>query len=107
MSEKCNRLENVTRGKGKKGAQVAGENSLLAVIEADDGETYPVRSNVRGKIVEVNERLVKEPQLAATHPTTEGYIAMVLPKIPDGLKEVKDKLVCVDGDGEAAKEIEG
>ena len=48
------------------------------------------------KIVEVNERLVAEPELVRTHPGTEGFIAMVLPKIPDGLKELKERLECIE-----------
>ena len=53
---------------------------------------------VLGKIVEVNERLVAEPDLVRTHPGTEGFVAMVLPKIPDGLKELRERLECVDED---------
>ena len=48
------------------------------------------------KIVEVNERLVAEPELVRTHPGTEGFVAMVLPKIPDGLKELRERLECVE-----------
>ena len=46
----------------------------------------------------MNERLVAEPDLVRTHPGTEGFIAMVLPKIPDGLKELRERLECVDED---------
>ena len=46
---------------------------------------------ILGKIVEVNERLVAEPDLVRTHPGTEGFVAMVLPKIPDGLKELRER----------------
>ena len=53
---------------------------------------------ILGKIVEVNERLVAEPDLVRTHPGTEGFVAMVLPKIPDGLKELRERLECVDED---------
>ena len=50
------------------------------------------------KIVEANERLVAEPELVRTHPGTQGFIAMVLPKIPDGLKELRERLECVEGE---------
>jgi len=96
VSPRCNRLDNVVRGKGKKGAQVAGVESIMAVIETEGGDRYKVVSNVRGKIVEVNERLVAEPELVRTHPGTEGFVAMVLPKIPDGLKELRERLECVE-----------
>ena len=50
------------------------------------------------QIVEVNERLVGEPELVRTHPRTEGFVAMVLPKIPDGLEELKERLEPVEED---------
>ena len=46
----------------------------------------------------MNERLVAEPDLVRTRPGTEGFVAMVLPKIPDGLKELRERLECVDED---------
>ena len=50
VSPKCNRLDNVVRGKGKKGAQVAGDKSVMAVIETEGGGRFKVLSNVRGKV---------------------------------------------------------
>ena len=91
MSNKVDRLANSTRGKGKNGAQVVEANSTLAVIECGD-KKFPVWSHVRGKLVEVNERLVKEPNLVGSHPLTLGYVAVVLPKIPEGVDDVKKKL---------------
>jgi glycine cleavage system H lipoate-binding protein len=93
VSPKVNRLEAVVRGKGKKGAQVAMPDSTLAIVETEDGVTYHVKSHVRGKIVEVNERLVNDPDLVRTDPCGAGYVAMVLPKVPDGLDELKQRLV--------------
>ena len=58
---------------------------------------------ILGKIVEVNERVVAEPDLVRTHPGTEGFVAMVLPKIPDGLKELRERLECVDEDDQDSK----
>ena len=53
------------------------------------------------KIVEVNERLVAEPDLVRTHPGTEGFVAMVLPKIPDGLKELRERMMeCAEDDND-------
>ena len=50
MSPKCNRLDNVVKGKGKKGAQVAGDKSIMAVIETEGGSRFKVLSNVGGKV---------------------------------------------------------
>ena len=59
------------------------------------------------KIVEVNERLVAEPELVRTHPGTEGFVAMVLPKIPDGLKELRERLECVEEEEDSVGQTEG
>ena len=87
-----NRLSNSTSGKGKKGAQVVEANSVLAIVECKDGTKFTVRSHVKGKLVEVNQRLVEEPGLVVSHPMTLGYVAVVLPRIPDGVEDVKKRL---------------
>ena len=49
----------------------------------------------------MNERLVAEPDLVRTHPGTEGFVAMVLPKIPDGLKELRERMMeCAEDDND-------
>ncbi len=44
VTERLNRLQNVVRGKGKKGAQGVDEVSILGWIECEDGERYAIRS---------------------------------------------------------------
>ncbi|XP_063232961.1 protein Abitram [Bacillus rossius redtenbacheri] len=79
VSGKLNRLENKATGKGKKGAQFLQAMSVLCVVECDDGSRYKVFSCLTGKLVEVNERLVEQPQLVAERPQSEGFVAIVLP----------------------------
>ena len=68
-------------------------NSLLAHVECEGGDRrFSVRSHVKGKLVEVNERLVSQPQLLGDSPLTLGYVAVVLPRIPDGVEDVKKRL---------------
>ncbi len=43
--------------------------------------------------MEVNERLMTNPNLLKEKPFTEGYVAIVLPKIPEGIQELKSRLV--------------
>ena len=89
-----NRLDNKASGKGKKGAQAVDEKSILCWIETEsDNVRYPVRSCVRGKLVEINERVIKNPQLIVQKPLTEGHIAIILPKLPEGLDDLKKRLV--------------
>ena len=47
-------------------------NSLLAHVECEGDRRFSVRSHVKGKLVEVNERLVSQPQLLGDSPLTLG-----------------------------------
>ena len=46
-----------------------------------------------------------EPDLVRTHPGTEGFVAMVLPKIPDGLKELRERMESAEDNDEGAGAI--
>jgi len=92
VTSKINRLDNSVRGKGKKGGQYLDANAVLTIIECEDGSQYPVRSCVKGKLIEINDNVVKNPQMIVHHPLSKGYVAIILPKLPDGLLELKEKL---------------
>lgn len=81
---KFNRLENQVSGKGKRGAQLMGVQSSVCIITCSDGSKYNILAGVQGKLVEVNERLVTQPQLVSEHPDAEGYLAVVLPPLRNG-----------------------
>lgn len=81
---------NQVKGKGKKGGMVLQEDSTLAVVTCEDGSTYKIPSCVRGKLIEVNERVVKDPQLLNIE--GDGYIAIVLPK-PENCDDIKNSLL--------------
>ena len=51
------------------------------------------RSLLKGKLIEINELVVKNPQLIREAPATQGHIAILLPKIPEGLAELKNRLI--------------
>lgn len=103
MTEQLNRLSNAVRGKGKKGAQVVDADAILCYIVTSDGQRHPVRTNVKGKIVEINPKLVERPELIRDDPRGEGYVAILLPKLPDGILEMKEMLATrEDGAGPAA-----
>ncbi|KAF5282981.1 hypothetical protein FQA39_LY04852 [Lamprigera yunnana] len=79
VGNNVNRLLNVTSGKGKRGAQKLNPDSVLCYIECDDGTSYPVYSCVTGKLLEINEKLVTDPNLLINKPVSDGYIALILP----------------------------
>ncbi|KAL2653700.1 hypothetical protein R1flu_021828 [Riccia fluitans] len=82
---KTSRTEIKAVGKRKKNAQVLEGNSVLCKVLA--GETFfLIRCCVRGTLLEVNERLMKEPQLLIQRPDTEGYVAIMMPRPEDWKK---------------------
>lgn len=84
------RSKNQVSGKGKRGAMNLQATSCLAVITCTDDSVYRVSSTITGKLVEVNERLLLNPQLIGQD--GHGYIAIVLPKL-EKCKEQLNKLV--------------
>uniref|UniRef100_A0A6M2DMX9 Protein Abitram n=1 Tax=Xenopsylla cheopis TaxID=163159 RepID=A0A6M2DMX9_XENCH len=80
-SGNVDRTKNKISGKGKKGGQYLQENSTICSIFCEDGEVYKVKSNIKGKLVEVNERLLDNPSLLLHAPCAEGHLAIALPNI--------------------------
>ncbi|KAI3464793.1 hypothetical protein Pfo_021456 [Paulownia fortunei] len=72
-------------GKRKKNAQHFESNTALCKVCTGDA-SYIVRCCVKGSLLEVNERLIKQPELLNTMPEREGYIAIIMPKPADWLK---------------------
>lgn len=91
-SENKDRLKNTVQGKRKHGAQCLNPSSILCVIECDDGSKYSVRSCVYGKLIEINESLIKDQQLLVKKPKSDGYIAIVLPNLTSSEKFKSDLL---------------
>ncbi|XP_057435088.1 uncharacterized protein LOC130727845 [Lotus japonicus] len=80
-------------GKRKKNAQHLESNSALCKISTKN-YSYIVRCCVKGSLLEVNQQLIKQPELLNVLADREGYIAIVMPKPADWLK-VKDSLVSI------------
>jgi glycine cleavage system H lipoate-binding protein len=51
------------------------------------------RSLCKGKLIEINDLVVKNPQLIREAPSTHGHIGVLLPKLPEGLAELKKRLI--------------
>ena len=73
------RSQNHCSGKGKKGAMNLQPSSALAIVTCNDDTQYKVISCITGKLIEVNERLIANPELLAQE--GDGYVAICLPKI--------------------------
>ena len=69
------------------------EGAILCWVECTSGERYALRTNVRGKIIEINEHVIKEPGLIVSEPFSGGFIAVILAKIPEGVEEMQSRLV--------------
>jgi len=75
----CDRSKNQVSGKGKKGGMNLQPLSTLAVVTCIDGTEYNIISTITGKLIEVNERLLLNPNLIGVD--GDGYIAVILPKV--------------------------
>ena len=60
-----------------------------------NGKQYVVRSCIRGSLIELNENLVRDPSLLISDPETNGYIAIVAPKITE-IQEIQNSLLSKD-----------
>lgn len=85
---KLNRLANSVKGKGKKGGQLLIPKSVIGKVEYKDGTSFDILCGMSGTLVEINEELVKSPDLLKNHPDSDGFIAIVLSsiKIADNAK---------------------
>eukprot|EP00871_Galdieria_phlegrea_P004231 jgi/Galph1/4809/GphlegSOOS_G3497.1 len=68
------------RGKWKKGGRSVQPRTAICRLATQSGKEYVVPAGVYGTLVEVNQRLIKEPNILLDKPTTEGYIAIILPR---------------------------
>lgn len=89
VSNKLDRVLNKVSGKSKHGAQPLQDNSNICIITCSDGKTYTIKCCIIGKLVEVNEALLQNPELLLEPPHKGGYLAVVLPniKLLDKMKE--------------------
>ncbi|XP_060199863.1 uncharacterized protein LOC132628144 [Lycium barbarum] len=72
-------------GKRKKNAQHFESNTALCKACTNDA-SYIVRCCVKGSLLEVNDRLIKQPELLNSLADREGYIAIIMPKPADWVK---------------------
>ncbi|WVZ78133.1 hypothetical protein U9M48_025894 [Paspalum notatum var. saurae] len=88
---KSDRSEMKVTGKRKRNAPYLQENSALCKVCVND-KSFIVRCCVKGSLLEINDRLIKQPDLLNNAADREGYIAIFQPKPADWLK-IKDKFL--------------
>ncbi|CAN8234520.1 unnamed protein product [Cochlearia groenlandica] len=72
-------------GKRKKNAMRSESNTALCKVTTAN-DSYIVRCCVKGSLLEVNERLINQPQLLNSSADREGYIAIIMPRPADWIK---------------------
>ncbi|XP_065880407.1 uncharacterized protein [Euphorbia lathyris] len=81
-------------GKRKKNAQHFEPNTALCKV-CTNTDSYVVRCCVKGSLLEVNDRLIKQPGLLNASADREGFIAIIMPK-PADWQKVKISLLSLD-----------
>uniref|UniRef100_A0A6G1SP89 Protein Abitram n=1 Tax=Aceria tosichella TaxID=561515 RepID=A0A6G1SP89_9ACAR len=75
--EKIDRLASQAKGKRKRGGQKLRKNSPICSVSCTDGSKYIVISCVSSRLVEVNTKIMSDPDLIKRRPLSEGYIAII------------------------------
>ncbi|XP_037650804.1 protein Abitram isoform X1 [Sebastes umbrosus] len=92
ISNCCSRLNNKVSGKSKRGGQFLTDFAPLCRITCTDETEYTIYSCIRGRLLEVNESILERPSLLLEKPSTEGYIAVILPKFEES-KSITENLL--------------
>ncbi|CAK8692207.1 protein Abitram-like [Clavelina lepadiformis] len=92
VTEKLDRSQNQVHGKRKRGAHWLNPSSPLCIISCEDGSRHTVYCGIRGSLIEINPRLLNDPSLLQKSYETNGYIAIVMPKLIEG-NQIMDSLL--------------
>lgn len=84
-----NRLCNKVSGKGKRGGQNLASDALLCRISCEDGSQYFVPCGLKCQLLETNDSLKNTPNILSEKPLSDGYIAIVMPKLKEYPEEMK------------------
>ena len=93
VSRRIDRASNRAEGKSKRGAQRLSRSSILCYLCCENGERFPVFSCIDGNLIEVNDLIIKNPQLLITRPLDEGHIAVIMPGFHERSKVCRDPLL--------------
>ncbi|OQV17676.1 putative Protein Simiate [Hypsibius exemplaris] len=79
ISDGTDRSLSHAQGARKKGAQFLTEGACVCHVDCSDGTRYDIVSGIKGKLLEVNTRLMEAPQLLSEKPFSDGYLAIIMP----------------------------
>ncbi|XP_064648649.1 protein Abitram-like [Lineus longissimus] len=75
-----NLLDNAPKGKYKRGGQGMHDTSRLCTVTCSDETEYIMHTCIRGKLIEVNDSLVENPNWLTEKHNSDGFIAIISPK---------------------------
>ncbi|KAG7388051.1 Mitochondrial inner membrane protease ATP23 [Phytophthora pseudosyringae] len=90
-----NVLESRVTGKKKKGGRFMLQKTVLCVLKCRSGREFTLYSCIRGSLIEVNERLQKEPELLKQKHQSDGYLVIIQPKKVE-VAEIQESLLSKD-----------
>lgn len=76
-------------GKSKRGADYVQPNKLLYRIRCVDQQNFTICASIKGRLVELNDQIIQNPQLLREKPQGEGYLAVFIPSLKDGENNLK------------------
>ena len=76
-------------GKSKRGADYVQPNKLLYRIKCEYNQNFTICASIKGRLVELNDDIIKTPELLQQKPQGEGYLAVFIPSIKDGENNLK------------------
>jgi hypothetical protein len=76
-------------GKSKRGADYVQPNKLLYRIKCEGNENFTICASIKGRLVELNDEILKRPELLQTKAEGEGYLAIFIPSLKDGENNLK------------------
>ncbi|OWZ11536.1 hypothetical protein PHMEG_00015424 [Phytophthora megakarya] len=87
-----NVLDSRVTGKKKKGGRFMLPNTVLCVLKCKSGREFTLYSCIRGTLIEVNDRLRKEPELLKQKHKSDGYLVIIQPKKVE-VAEIQESLL--------------
>ena len=78
-------------GRSKHGAHQLSPNEYVIQIKTDDNNTINFCPKIKGKLLEVNQNLVKNPKLLIDSPEKNGFICLIQQE-PSDVENLKSKL---------------